>query len=105
MANSSRAPLSAGGPRPLSRSLYHITNQEKRHQGAFPIVHSVQLLDRDCDALAHADAHGGERKLAAAPFHAMDRGEREPGAAHAERMAERNRAAMRITKSASSLTP
>src|SRR3954447_5560065 len=59
-------------------------------------VYLVQLLDRHCDALADADAHGGERAFAAALFHAVDRGHRQPRAAHAERMPERDRAAMRI---------
>src|SRR6266702_7965404 len=57
---------------------------------------SIQLLDRDRDTLADADAHGGERELAAALFHAVHGGERETSAAHAERMAERDGAAMRI---------
>src|SRR5215475_2764199 len=57
---------------------------------------SVHLLDRDRNALADADAHGGERELAAALLHAVHSRERQPRAAHAEGMAERNRAAMRI---------
>src|ERR1700752_1127403 len=57
---------------------------------------SVQLLDRDRDALPDADAHGGERELAAALLQAVHRGHGEPRAAHAEGMAERNRAAMRV---------
>src|SRR5882757_10441845 len=56
----------------------------------------VQLLDRDRNALADADAHGGERELAAAPLHAVHRRQRQPRAAHPEGMAERNRAAMRV---------
>src|SRR5581483_1917160 len=57
---------------------------------------SVQLLDRHGDALADADAHGGERAFASALLHAMHGCDDKPRAAHAERMAERNRAAMRI---------
>src|SRR3954467_7353801 len=57
---------------------------------------SVQLLDGHRDALADADAHRGERALAAALLHAMTRGQRQPRAAHAEGMAERNGAAMRV---------
>src|SRR6202051_2045160 len=57
---------------------------------------SVQLLDRHRDALADADAHGGERALAAALFHAVDRGHRQPSAAHPEGMAERDGSAMRV---------
>ena len=57
---------------------------------------SVQLLDRRCSTLTDADAHGGQRIFAAALFQTMHRGQYEPRAAHAERMAERNRATMRI---------
>src|SRR4051812_4661483 len=56
----------------------------------------VQLLDRDRNALTDTDAHGGQRELAAALFHAVHRRHRQPRAAHAERMAERDRAAMRV---------
>src|SRR5450631_979887 len=56
----------------------------------------VQLLDRHRDALADADAHGRKRAFAAALLHAVHRGQRQPRAAHAERMAERNGAAMRV---------
>src|SRR3984957_8123948 len=59
-------------------------------------VNLVQLLDRHRDALADAEAHGGERAFSAALLHAVHRGQRQPRAAHAERMAERNRAAMRV---------
>src|SRR3954447_10702922 len=59
-------------------------------------VYLVQLLDRHRDALADADAHGGERAFAAALFHAMHRRHCQPRAAHAEGMAERDGAAMRI---------
>src|SRR6202043_2513005 len=47
-------------------------------------------------ALADADAHGGEREPAAAPFQAVHGGEREARARHAERMAERDRPAMGV---------
>src|SRR5438128_7157481 len=53
-------------------------------------------LERERNALADADAHGGERELAAAPLEAMHGGEREPRARHAERMSERDRAAVGI---------
>src|SRR5450631_2058015 len=59
-------------------------------------VSSVQLLDRHRHALADADAHGGERALSAALFHAMHRGHRQPRAAHAQGMAKRDGAAMRV---------
>src|ERR1700741_2736473 len=57
---------------------------------------SVQLLDRNRNALANADAHGGKRAFSAALLHAVDGGQRKPRTAHAKRMAERDRAAMRI---------
>src|SRR5438477_13023006 len=56
----------------------------------------MKSLDRHGDALADTDAHGGERALATALLHAVHRRQRQPRAAHAQRMAERNRAAMRI---------
>src|SRR5437879_3436775 len=57
---------------------------------------SIQPLDRHGDALADADAHGGERALATALLHAVHRRQRKPRAAHAKRVTERDRAAMRI---------
>src|SRR5947209_12352323 len=59
-------------------------------------VASVQLFDRHCNALPYPDAHGCERPFATALFHAVDRGHRQSRAAHAERMTERDGAAMRI---------
>src|ERR1043166_4034195 len=53
----------------------------------------IQRLDRQRDALADADAHGGERELAATLLQAVHRRHREPRAAHAERMTECDRAA------------
>src|SRR5580704_6740029 len=47
-------------------------------------------------ALADADAHGGKRALATALFEAVYRSECQPRAGHAERMTERNSAAMRV---------
>src|SRR6202158_6161505 len=57
---------------------------------------SVHHLDRHRDALPDADAHRGERALAAALLHAVHRGHGEARAAHAERVAERDGAAMRV---------
>src|SRR6201986_260677 len=57
---------------------------------------SVQLLDRHRDTLANAHAHGGGRAFSAALLHAVHRRHRQPGAAHPERMPERDRAAVRI---------
>src|SRR5690242_19806301 len=59
-------------------------------------IASVHFFDRDRNALADADAHGCQGKLAAPLLHAVHRRQRQPRAAHAERMAERNRAAMRV---------
>src|SRR5579871_4883559 len=53
-------------------------------------------LDGERDALADADAKRGERKPAARLFELMQRGQREARAAHAERMAQRDRAAIGI---------
>src|SRR5664279_2282038 len=47
-------------------------------------------------ALSDANAQGGQRELAAAFFQAVHRSQREPRARHAERMAERDGAAMPI---------
>src|SRR5882757_7549074 len=63
---------------------------------AMTAMPSIQLFDRHRDPLADADAHGGECELAAALFHAVDGGQREPRAAHPQRMTERDGAAMRV---------
>src|SRR6187431_2377684 len=60
------------------------------------LVVLVDLLDRDRNALADADAHGCQGKLPAPLLHAVHRRQRQSRAAHAERMAERDRAAMRV---------
>src|ERR1700727_785663 len=54
------------------------------------------LLERERDALADPDAHGGERELAAALFQPVHRRHRQARPRHAERVAERDRAALRI---------
>src|SRR5258708_28215828 len=56
----------------------------------------VQLLDRHRDALPDADAHRRQRPAAAALLHAVHRGHRQPRAAHAEGVTQRDGAAMRI---------
>src|SRR6185369_11581845 len=53
-------------------------------------------FESERDSLADADAHGGEAELAAAALQLLGRGEREPGAGHAERMAERDGAAVGV---------
>src|SRR5882757_10551281 len=60
------------------------------------VATSIQLLDRHRDALADADAHGGERAFSAALLHAVHRRQCEPRAAHAKGMTERDGAAMRV---------
>src|SRR6516164_1679636 len=54
------------------------------------------LLHRQRHALTDADAHAGEGALAAALFEPVHRGQSQPRPRHAERMTERNSAAMRI---------
>src|SRR6185369_2963417 len=77
-------------------SLYDITNLGKgRFAPSQPVV-LVDLLDRNRDALADTDAHGCQSKLSAPLLHAVHRRQRQPRAAHAERMAERDCAAMRV---------
>jgi len=53
-------------------------------------------FNRQRHALPDADAHGGECELAATLFQSVRRGHRQPRARHAERMAKRDRPAMRI---------
>src|SRR5581483_8437366 len=57
---------------------------------------SIQLLDRHRDALADTDAHCRKRPLSPALLHSMHRGDHQPRAAHAERVTERDGAAMRV---------
>src|ERR1700675_1114745 len=57
---------------------------------------SLDPLERERDALPDANAHGGQRTLAAALLQTMHRGERNARARHAERMTERDGAAMWI---------
>src|SRR5258706_1075587 len=56
----------------------------------------IQLLNGHRDALPDADAHGGQRPFSPALLHAVHRGHGEARAAHSERMAERDGAAMRV---------
>src|SRR6478672_8330088 len=58
------------------------------------ITDCLHPFERERDALSDADAHGCERKLSAAALKLLGRGQREPRAGHAERMAERDRAAV-----------
>src|SRR5580692_1220065 len=56
----------------------------------------ADAFDDHCDALTHSDAHGAEGVTAAAALELIDRGGCEARAAGAERMAERDRAALGI---------
>jgi hypothetical protein len=53
-------------------------------------------LKNDSDTLADADAHGADGVAALTPVQLVDCGQREARAAHAERVAERDGAAVRI---------
>src|SRR6187399_2089786 len=57
---------------------------------------SLDSFDRERNPLPHADAHAGERALAALLDHLMRRRDDKPRAGHAERMTERDGAAVRI---------
>src|SRR2546430_4028933 len=53
-------------------------------------------LERERNPLADADAHGDQRALGAGQHRLVRRRDGEPRARHAERMAERDRAAVRV---------
>src|SRR5436190_4999209 len=61
-----------------------------------PMAATLHPFGRERDSLADTDAHGGECELAAVALQLFGRGQREAGARHAERVAERNRAAIGI---------
>src|SRR5579863_4933831 len=61
-----------------------------------PGMTRLNLLQRQRHALPDADAHRRQRALAAALFQPVHRGQRQPRAGHAERVAERDSAAVRI---------
>src|SRR4051794_32918041 len=61
-----------------------------------PMTDCLHSFERERDALADADAHRRERKLAAGPLQFLSRGERKPCAGHAERVAERDSAAVGV---------
>src|SRR5262245_33967955 len=65
--------------------------------GSTPLAKSpLRALDRQRHALPDADAHRRQAALAARLRHVVRRGQSEASAGHAERMAERDRAAVRI---------
>src|SRR5690349_2399153 len=53
-------------------------------------------FERQRDSLSDADAHGGQRELAAGPLELFGRRHREARAGHAQRVPERDRAAVRV---------
>src|ERR1700761_4807078 len=56
----------------------------------------LDALDDECNSLADADAHGAKRVFLAGASELVCRGGDEPRAARAERMADRDRTAVRI---------
>ena len=56
----------------------------------------LESLNDTSDALAHADAHGGQSVARVTAVHLCDRGSGDECAAHAERVPECDRAAVRI---------
>ena len=56
----------------------------------------IHPSERERDSLADADAHGRKRQLSAGPLKLLGGGERQAGARHAERMAERDRATVGV---------
>src|SRR5881275_945443 len=61
-----------------------------------PMATILHPFERQRDSLANADAHGGKRELAAGALKLLGRGQSEARTGHAERMAERDRAAVRV---------
>src|SRR4051794_20949513 len=61
-----------------------------------PMASILHPFERERDSLADADAHGGEAKPAAGSLKLLGRGQREPRPRHAERVAERDRAAIGV---------
>ena len=67
-----------------------------RLEGSFQPLATLDALEHQRDALADADAHRAQRVAAAAAVQLVHRGRHQPRAARAERMAERDRAAVRV---------
>ncbi len=65
-----------------------------RAKGLVPA--GLDPLQQQGDALADADAHGGDGTAGAAVFQGVHGGERQAGAGHAQGVAERNCAAMGV---------
>jgi len=60
------------------------------------VAGSLYAFDGEGDALADADAHGGESAAATGFLQLVDGGEDKPRAAHAERVTERDGSAVGI---------
>src|SRR5689334_20613318 len=56
-----------------------------------PLSPRSSALEQQGDALADADAHGGDGPVGVAVLELARRGQGQPGAAHAERVTERDR--------------
>src|SRR5438270_12770471 len=61
-----------------------------------PMANLLHPFERERDSLADADAHGGERELAAGPLKLLRGGEGKASTRHSERVAERDRAAVGV---------
>src|SRR5437763_5791411 len=61
-----------------------------------PMMDILHPFERERDSLADADAHGGKRELAAGALKLLGRRERETRPRHAEGVAERDRATVRV---------
>src|SRR4051812_28411671 len=61
-----------------------------------PMMEILHPFERERDSLTDADAHRRKRELAAAALQLLGRGQREASAGHAQRMTERNCAAVRV---------
>src|SRR5690349_13158486 len=61
-----------------------------------PMTGILHPFDCERDSLADADAHGGERELPSGPLKLLGRSERKARPRHAERMTQRDGAAVRV---------
>ena len=92
----STRPAAASPACPASTSASRRRSSSRVPAGRRPGSAGSDPLDRQRDALPDADAHGGEPELAAAARELEGGVAGEAGARHAERMAERDRAAVRV---------
>src|SRR5438270_6049409 len=61
-----------------------------------PMAAILHPFERQRDSLADADAHGRKGELASGPLELLGCSQRKPRARHSERVAERDRAAVRV---------